>query len=189
MYVDRIGKSRNINLQKRSIRCSGWFVAAAERSFIPHTTRQWNKLPQPVKTLLRITQFKKTIFLSHGPSKPPKYYSFGNKNANILHTKLRLGISELNCHQFQIQKVDSTSCDCGHTQETTQHFVLDCPLYTNTRRLLFENASEILQINFAACVPSKKLEIVIHGKGLTDYDSGRVAYCFQTFIAQTNRFA
>jgi len=160
-------------------------ITSYQRSFIPHTTRQWNKLPQPVKALLRITQFKKTIFLSHGPSKPPKYYSFGNKNANILHTKLRLGISELNCHQFQIQKVDSTSCDCGHTQ----HFVLDCPLYTNTRRLLFENASEILQINFAACVPSKKLEILIHGKGLTDYDSGRVAYCFQTFIAQTNRFA
>ena len=164
-------------------------IASYQRSFIPHTTRQWNGLPEPVKSLLRISQFKKAIFLSHGPSKPSKYYSFGNKNGNILHTKLRLGISELNCHQFQIQKVDTTSCNCGHMQENTQHFVLDCPLQANIRRILFENVSQILRMDFVTCVPSKMLDILIHGKGLTDYDGGRVASCFQTFLSQTNRFA
>jgi len=160
-----------------------------QHSFIPATTRTWNRLPEHIRSLNRQKQFKKAISQHLGSRRPPMYYHFGTKLGNNLHAKLRLGISELNSHQFQIQKCDTTACNCGHNQETTTHFVLHCPLHTQIRNSLFQNISQILKMNFSFLPPPKMLDVLIHGKETGVNDGVKVAACFQAFLFQSRRFS
>ena len=159
-----------------------------QQSFIPATTRTWNRLPEAVRSLARFTELKKAITQLLGPMRPPKYYHIGTKMGNILHTKIRLGISELNSHQFAIQKADSTHCNCGHNQENTSHFIMHCPTHAHLRNRLYDNISRILQINFTLLPPSKKIDILLYGKELREGDDKEVASSFQTFLFFTKRF-
>ena len=104
-------------------------------SFFPYTTILWNNLPNNVKSK-DLTDFKlfiKTEF------KPPrfKHFSRGNKHANSLLTKLRVGRSDLNLHKFTIGIIDSPLCDCHFREESTSHYFVDCFLYTHERQILF----------------------------------------------------
>jgi len=145
--------------------------------------------PRQLNLLLnRYSQFKKAIIQHLGISRPPKFYYFGSKLGNNLHTKLRLNISNLKSHQFQIQKADSTACTCGHNQENTAHFVLSCPLYTHLRNYLYQSISQILNIHFITFPSSFKLDILLHGKDLNTDDGGKVASSFQNFLIKTKRF-
>jgi len=159
-----------------------------QHSFIPSTTRQWNNLPQATRSPARYSQFKKTVIQHLGTSRPLKFYYFGSKLGNNLHTKLRLNISDLKSHQFRIQKADSTACTCGHNQENTAHFVLSCPLYTHLRNYLYRSISLILNIDLVTFPSSVKLDILLHGKELNTDDGGKVASSFQNFLIKTKRF-
>ena len=119
-----------------------------QRSFVPSTIRLWNNLPENIRILTQHNQFKRAVFKQMGPSRPPKYYELGTKIGNILHTKLRLGISDLNSHLFEIQKSDTTACRCGHTQENVQHFICQCPNYREKRLTLYQNISKIINTSF-----------------------------------------
>lgn len=48
--------------------------------------------------------------------------------------RLRLECSSLDAHLYPRNIVNRPDCTCGGT-ETTQHFLFDCPIYTNQRRL------------------------------------------------------
>ena len=119
-------------------------ITSFQRSFVPSTIRLWNNLPENIRILTQHSQFKRAVFKQMGPSRPPKYYELGTKIGNILHTKLRLGISDLNSHLFQIQKSDTTACRCGHTQENVQHFIFQCPNYREKRLTLYQSFQKSL---------------------------------------------
>ena len=89
-----------------------------QRSFVPSTIRLWNNLPENIRILTQHNQFKRAVFKQMGPSRPPKYYELGTKIGNILHTKLRLGISNLNSHLFQIQKATPQHADVDTLKKT-----------------------------------------------------------------------
>ncbi len=42
----------------------------------------------------------------------PKHYYYGKRSQNILHTKLRLGCSDLNHDKYHIGLVPNNLCDC-----------------------------------------------------------------------------
>ena len=163
-------------------------TSSFQRSFIPATTRLWNNLPKQTRVLPH-GRFKRAVLRQLGPSRPPKYFNLRTKFGNILYTKLRVGISDLNSHLFQIQKSATTSCACGHNQENTQHFVLQCPKYQNLRHTLFQNLSGILQINFTNISRSRQLDILLHGAGLAEGTDGAVGRFFQKFLIHSGRFA
>lgn len=98
-------------------------------SFI--NNKLWNNLSSATKqnpslsNLKRILQTKNTI---------PKYYYFGHRRVQILHTRLRLKCSTLKHHLSCRNIVKNLLCTC-RKPETNEHYLLECPLITNARRL------------------------------------------------------
>ena len=67
-------------------------------SFFPSTIRAWNSLPQDIKDANTVTAFK--YWLNRNRQLPPKYYSTGSRNGQILHARLRMECSSLNSHLY-----------------------------------------------------------------------------------------
>ena len=63
---------------------------------------------------------------------PHKYFSAGCRMGQILHARLRMERSSLNCHIYRKNIVSSASCSCGGF-ESTYHFFFTCPKYSRIR--------------------------------------------------------
>ena len=159
-----------------------------QRSFIPGTTRTWNKLPEHIRSQDTLNKFKKEITALMGAERPPDYFSYGSKIGNKIHTQLRLGNSTLNSHLFQFQKVPHPNCQCGQGLETALHFTLHCPLHAQLRDTLFQAITNELNTDFSHFTTNQKYNTLIYGKHMNTTSSRRVAYHFQKIIISTNRF-
>ena len=135
--------------------------------------------------------FKANLKLEY-KSRKIKHYSRGiSKQANSLHTQLRVGQSYLNCHGFKINLKEDDLCLCFRS-ETTSHFFLDFFLYQVERESLFNKISDYLP-SFKTFSKSKKLEIILSGFNLTNIEPDQrnisVAFAAQNFILKTKRFS
>ena len=74
-------------------------------SFLPSTVRAWNNLSNKIRTSTSLNEFKRK--LSENVNKPPKYYYYGNRVAQIHHCRLRLECSVLKQHLHKKKLVDS----------------------------------------------------------------------------------
>lgn len=159
---------------------------AFQRSFFPSTIREWNLLPQSMRSVtFSIASFKKAVYQQFSTKQPPFYFQLGSKQGNVLHTRLRLGLSTLNADLFRVNssKTDTPSCKCGHPREDVKHFVLQCPLYADHRFALFSNLNAL-----SISTSHSLLTCLISGNGLTDEAGPEVANIFQQFILNTRRF-
>lgn len=162
-------------------------TALYQRSFVPKTTRDWNLLPEPIRSDPCLKTFKKAIVSQFSAETPKKFNTIGTKMGNILHTRLRLNSTRLNAHLFQIQKSSSPSCECGNPSENVTHFVLNCPRFDTQRSELYYQVTRIVP-GFLRLTDSYKLKILLHGYNLNDNDGVKVAKLFQTFLISTKRF-
>ena len=124
----------------------------------------------------------------HTAPHPPLYYTLGTKLGNTLHTQLRLGMSRLNAHQYAIQKITDPACACGHNQENTNHFILDCPLFTPARTHLFRETSLHLKVDFQTLTNTMKINILLFGLNTREASASLVSHEFQKYLQHTNRF-
>ena len=111
--------------------------------FLPSVVRDWNNIPDDRRNLDSVIAFKNVLSLY----KPivPKHYLFGNRNEQILHTRLRTNCSVLNYDLYMKSIIDSPLCRCNNI-ETVKHFFLDCPNYNNQRITLIETVSRFCAI-------------------------------------------
>ena len=157
-------------------------------SFIPATTREWNKLPECIRSITSPRSFKREVFRLLGVPTPPLYYSLGTKIGNTLHTKLRVGMSDLNAHLYSIQKVMAPFCECRNVSETTTHFLLQCQLHVQCRARLHRTLSDILHIDFSQLPRDTQTHTLLHGTQLSTSERGGVARSFQSFLMESKRF-
>ena len=77
-------------------------------------------------------------------------------------TRLRLGLSHLKGHKFKhnVQKTLNPLCNCGHGIESTTHFFLHSPLFTNERYTLLSLLSSI-NCNFLNNIDLKYVDLGI----------------------------
>ena len=61
-------------------------------SFVPSSISMWNQLSDDVRNSESLLKFKSKI---NSLSKLPKYFNSGKRNLNIIHTRLRHGVSRL----------------------------------------------------------------------------------------------
>ena len=164
-------------------------LSSYKNSFIPRTIRAWNNLPTTIRTKPSLSSFKRAVIREYGAKRPPAFFAYGFKRSNILHTRLRLDASELNAHAFKIQskKTNTPYCSCRRTFETTKHFLLYCPLF-NANRNTMETTIDAINSNFLTSKPQNKLDLMLHGQGLSDADGLVVASAVQKFIVDTGRF-
>ena len=123
--------------------------------------------------------------------KKHKHFSKGSKNGNILMTRIRLGRSELNMHKFSIGQSESSECSCHFKNESSQHFLIDCFLYSSERQILFDRVEHFIP-KFKNFTKSQKHEILIKGININDPDflhtNTSISIAVQKFIFQSKRF-
>ena len=106
-----------------------------------------------------------SVFLKHGSS----LFSVSNPLGEKFLTHLRLKFSHLKEHKFRHGFVDTINpmCACGADVESTEHFLLNCHVYSSQRLELFDNLeranpdfknlSDKEQVSFMIYGPKKKI--------------------------------
>ncbi len=82
-----------------------------DRSFVPASINLWNELPSEIRNI-KSHEALKTKLKNASSKKVPSCYSYGKRIQNILHTKLRLGCSDLNFDKNFIGLVPNSLCSC-----------------------------------------------------------------------------
>ena len=160
------------------------------RSYIPSTIRQSNLLPAASRDIQSFSDFSRQVWQRLGTPEPPSFYSYGTKTANTHQTRLRIGLTTLNEHQFRIQhqKTPNPACICGHPKEDTTHYILHCPLYATSRSQMFSALKAIIP-NFDNFPAKTKIDILLFGKNVNEKVGLLIAHNLQTYIQRTRRFS
>ncbi len=159
-------------------------------SFVPKCIREWNLLPTKIHNAVSNNSFKflykKQFFRQVNP-----FYAYEKENANIHHTRLRLGLSHLRSHLFTYNLIDDPMCQhCLIENETTEHFLLRCPSFTVPRMLYLQGLNNILDHNYIANLSDNDIvHLFLHGdlalSNTTNFDLFSMA---QSYIIDTSRF-
>ena len=146
-------------------------------SFLPSTISAWNNLPGEVKLIDSVSGFK-TYLKSDVPKTNDLFY-YGKRRLQVLHTRLRNECSSLNHHLFVRNIVPSPLCSCG-IQETSYHFLLICPLYTDQRRIMLSSVEELTEVT---------LHNLLYGDETLSEDQNKIMFdAVHLFIQLSKRF-
>ena len=159
-------------------------------SFYPYFTKTWNNLTTDTKKL-DIIEFKSKIKQDFKPSKY-KHFSKGNKYSNALLTRIRLQRSHLNAHQFEVGLAQSPKCLCESPHENSVHYLTQCFLYTEERRILYDQVEQIIP-KFRSLNMKRQFEILTEGSEKDNpemkYFNSKLLIWTQQFILKTKRFS
>jgi hypothetical protein len=147
-------------------------------SFLPAVIRDFNNLPSETKHASSLSSFKRQ--LSKDISPPPKYFYFGKRKIQVIHTKLRTNCSSLSYDLFKKNISDSPSCQCGEI-ETASHFFLKCPRYATQRALLVSDISRLTTLS---------INTILFGDSSLNNDMNTSIFSsVHTYISTTKRFS
>lgn len=155
----------------QAVRCRTSYY---QNSFLPSTINEWNLIPNEVKSNPSSYLFKR--YLNRDVKKPPDYYCFGNRHAQVLHARLRLDCSNLNEHLYRKNISDSDRCRCGLV-ESTRHYLLECELHNTIRARTIESLND------------KSLKTLLYGNELfSTEENENIFNVVQTFVIESGRF-
>jgi hypothetical protein len=115
-----------------------------QQSLFPSAISAWNSLSDSIRNLPSFTNFKTSITRLFCKKKCPKIFEVGARYPSVLHTRFRLGNSTLNDDLSCRNCIPSPTCACGYHRETTEHYLLHCPLCDTYRSILLTTAAECL---------------------------------------------
>ena len=160
-------------------------IQCFERSFIPYGCSIWNELDLEIRHADTVSYFShllKKHFYPVEVSKDKKLlYSIGERNLNIIHSKIRVGCSNLNSDLcFNLRVKDNPFCSCGSFIENAHHFFIECPIWHDLRLELISTISELTPLN---------LNIFLYGdRNLSLEQNMTIFHSVQRFIKNTMRF-
>ena len=97
----------------------------------------------------------------------------------------------LNQHRFSVGQVDNPECLCHHKEESPSHYFLECFLYSQERRTLFELFEHYIP-NFTNFSKKQKLQVILNNiyPDTEDFIPTNITLTIgvQNFILQTKRF-
>ena len=145
-------------------------------SFLPSVVREWNNLPLQTRQAPSTSVFKNSICKTN---QVPKYYYFGKRWPQSIHTRLRTQCSSLNQHLHRKNIIETPLCRCGEI-ESSYHFFFNCPFYTVIRHELFSTISSL-------CTPS--LRVLLFGNDQLSLNENMFIFeNVQKFISASKRF-
>ena len=97
-------------------------------TFFTYISKIWNNLPSSTQSM-SLFDFKTQLKNDLKPDKC-KHFAIGPKDSNQSLARFRTGRINLNLNKFTIGQTDDPSCLCHAKHETSEHFILDCSLYT-----------------------------------------------------------
>ena len=94
--------------------------------------------------------------------------------------------------RYSVVQTDDPSCLCHHKSETSEHFFLDCFLYSTERQTLFNLAEHLIPC-FMQLNRKEKYDILTEGINKLDpefyYTNIKISLAVQKFIQKTKRFS
>lgn len=108
------------------------------------SNREWNFLPLEVLELNSTAAFR--LYLDLGINYQPKYFSVGERKAQVLHIRLPTHCCFPNSVLSNRNIIDSPVCRYDQFEDT-HYYVLNCPYFANERNVLFAFLSQ-------TCTPS-----------------------------------
>ena len=159
-------------------------------SFFPHFAQQWSCLDKSTRNS-DIPDFKSKVKSFLKP-KRQKHYAVGDKYANSLLCRLRVGRSFLNSHGFAINLAATDKCSFCNKPETIKHYFFSCSEFKNQQTTLFAAIHDFLPA-FSKKSIENKLQTLLYGIYLNspepDPRNKLIAYKVQNYILQTGRFS
>ena len=154
-------------------------------TFFPKTVNDWNSLPTHIKEAPTIGSFK--YHLRKLPEftlqYPPIWFSFGDRNLNVILTRMRNKCSSLNSDLFSnFISADPICTDCNtNAIETCKHFFLECPKHAEARVSLLD---ELENKNLPSDIDS-----LLNGNTDFNYEENKqIIHAVHDFINKTERF-
>ena len=111
---------------------------AFKYSFFPPTMLEWDKLDRKIGQFSILLTFWKSLLKIGRPARKP-VYNIHNPNSLTLLTKLGLGPSHLNEHNFNHNFKDCVNplCSCSLEFKLVTQFFLHCHYFTDIRKTIF----------------------------------------------------
>lgn len=145
-------------------------------SYIPSTIALWNDLPNELKNNPSLSLLKK--HLSDSDNNVPSSYYLGARKQQLLHCRLRLGMSDINYDLYRRHLLNDPTCRCGYPAETSEHFLLYCPTYNDIRTLTINKLD----------VHHREINTLLFGNDtLKLQDIAVIFSAVHSFIVQSNR--
>ena len=111
-----------------------------KNSFFPSTVTEWSNVYKSIRSSKSFDLFKKNILQFIQPTLN-RTFNCHNPFGIKLIARLGLGLSHLRDHRFKqnfLDRVNSVCC-CGKDIETTVHFFLHCPIFSDERSIFLNN--------------------------------------------------
>ena len=106
--------------------------------------------------------------------------------------QLRGGLSSLRAHKFK-HKFDDTpnpTCSCGTAAESTQHFLLDCPVFTPHRKKLLEDINPFTRkLNINPDDPNFVTMLLYGNDSLAIHENKAILESILAYINNSGRFS
>merc|ERR1712131_67615 len=165
--------------------------AKHRNSFFPNSISLWNNLDNAIKSSRSISIFKSSVLKI---IRPQKKRTFNIHDTNRLKWifQLRVGLSPLRYHKkrHNFNDTPTDTCFCSTNSETTDHFLLKCPLFSNARTTFLDSIHTILRANNKNIPNDSELsKILLYGHpSLSETDNKRILIATLDYISSTNRF-
>ena len=142
-------------------------------SFFPYTVNQWNRLDPSIRNSSNISIFKNALLKFIRPI-PSNVFNVNDAVGLKFLTRLRLNLSHLREHKFRHNFKDTINpiCSCALlTTESTMHYLLHCPFYSNQRKTLLDRL-KALDLSTSELSEDNLIKLLLYGNPKS--------YCLET---------
>ena len=105
--------------------------------------------------------------------------------------QLRVGLSSLKAHKFRHKFGDTPNptCSCGTAAESTQHFLLHCPIFATHREKLFQDINPLIRQTRIIPADQDFYKVLLYGNNsLAIHENKAILEATLTFINDSGRF-
>ena len=166
--------------------------AKFKNSFFPNSIHLWNNLDTDTKCSRNISTFKSAILKIIRPQKK-KIFNIHDTNRLKWIYQLRVGLSPLKYHKkrHNFNDTPDDTCLCSISPETTVHFFLKCPLFSNARVTLLNSVDVVLLANnFFTQNNNELTNLLLYGHpSFSDSDNKNILIATLDYISNSNRFS
>ena len=157
-------------------------------SFFPYCIKHWETLDCDIKYSTSVQTFKNKI--NDNIRSESSFCSDRNKHGMKLLTQIRVDFSDLRDHRFDHKfNCPSPTCSCGIEDETSTHFLLCCPRYSNLRHTYLSKISQIVKSDVTILPYDHLTDLLLYGsKAYNDITNELILTETILFIYKSERF-
>lgn len=163
-------------------------TARFKKSFLPSVILSWNELDEEARNLDSLKSFKSKIRSYYCKEYSQLLNTSLNRQASILHTRLRLNQSGLNSYLYKITCKPSPLCECNDgSVESVCHYLLHCPRYAAHRIALMSLSAQLFHNNIS---DKEKVQYFLNGAVFLSTENNTKLFLeVQKFIIHSKRFS